>query len=104
MFKDRANRIHIVSWLLKDMAWCLHLKLFATLMIFPTLFMTFYVLVTQKEDRFDNSVLAAWVMMNVTWMLHELYDIPKEFVYFFIAIGIFFIFLKVFETIFHKLL
>lgn len=67
---------HFTSWLFKDVFWCLKLPLLATIMIIPTLFLTFYILIKDKEDRETNFILTSWVLMNVFWMLHELQNIP----------------------------
>lgn len=70
------QEVHFTSWLFKDVFWCLKLPLLATIMIIPTLFLTFYILIKDKEERETNFILASWVLMNVFWMLHELQNTP----------------------------
>jgi len=67
---------HFVSWLFKDVFWCLKLTWMATLMVFPTMFLTVYLLITEKENRESNLILSSWVFMNIFWMLHELQNFP----------------------------
>jgi hypothetical protein len=70
--KDLHNKLHIVSWLLKDAFWCLQLTLPAILMIFPTLGLMVYMLIKNPEERLQNATLSSWILMNILWMLHEL--------------------------------
>jgi hypothetical protein len=81
--------VHFTSWLFKDVFWCLKWKLLATFMIIPTLFLTIYILVTEKENRDANITLLSWVLMNIFWMSHELHNTPMWGVYISISIGVF---------------
>ena len=88
MFKHKINTMHVFFWLVKDMCWCLHLTALATLMVFPTVSLTGYILFTQKESREENLILTCWVMMNVFWMLHELHGTSKSPIYLFMGLGL----------------
>jgi hypothetical protein len=86
--KDIHNKLHIVSWLLKDAFWCLQLTIPAIVMIFPTIGLMFWMIYKHPEDRLENLTLSAWIMMNILWMLHELpTQWPKWPVYFPMALG-----------------
>jgi hypothetical protein len=81
--------IHVISWLLKDVFWCLRFTWLATAMIIPTSFLTIYILIKEKENRDSNITLTCWVFMNVFWMLHELHDTSFRIVQLFMFLGIF---------------
>ena len=67
---------HFTSWLLKDVFWCLKLPLLAGIMVIPTILLTIYILIKEKDNRDTNLILSSWVFMNVFWMLHELLNTP----------------------------
>ena len=85
---NKIQTIHFTSWLLKDIFWCLKLKWMATFMIVPTLVLTIYILITEKENRDANITLLSWVLMNVFWMSHELHNLPMWGVYISMALGV----------------
>ena len=82
------QEIHITSWLLKDIFWCLKLTWFATFMIIPTAILTIYILLTERENRDVNFTLFCWVFMNIFWMIHELHDLPFWPIQIFMFLGI----------------
>ena len=45
-------------------------------MVFPTIFFTVFLLITEKDQRDTNLILSSWVSMNIFWMLHELQGFP----------------------------
>ena len=94
MFKRSVNKWHVASWLFKDIAWCLKLATLATIMVIPTLLLTAYILIAQKEERDQNLILSSWVLMNVFWMMHELHDWSKYLIFVFMILGIVFSFLS----------
>jgi hypothetical protein len=83
------HEIHITSWLVKDIFWTLKLKWLATIMVVPTLILAIYILLTEKEYRDGNWTLFFWLLMNITWMLHELQNLPYWPVQVFMFLGIF---------------
>jgi len=83
------QEIHVTSWLLKDIFWCLKLTWFATFMAIPTSILTIYILITEKNNRNTNITLTSWVFMNIFWMLHELQNLPFWPVQIFMLLGIF---------------
>jgi len=88
-FYFNVQEIHVTSWLLKDIFWCLKFTWLATLMVFPTSVLTIYLLVTEKDNRDANITLFSWVFMNIFWMLHELQNFPFWPVQLFMLSGIF---------------
>jgi hypothetical protein len=82
------QKIHIISWLFKDIFWTLKWVWMATIMIIPTAFLTIYILITEKENRDTNMILMSWVFMNIFWMLHELHETSYLPVQFFMVIGL----------------
>lgn len=89
--KWNIHEIHIISWLIKDVFWTLSLTWPATIMVIPTIFLAGYVLITDKINRDINLVLFSWLMLNVSWMLHELQNFPYWPVPCFVFLGFFFI-------------
>jgi hypothetical protein len=83
------QELHVTSWILKDMFWCLKFTWLATLMVIPTSILTIYLLITEKNNRDINLTLTSWVFMNVFWMLHELQNLPFWIVQIFMLLGIF---------------
>lgn len=81
--------IHITSWLIKDIFWTLKLTWLSTIMVFPTLFLAIYILLTEKEKIDGNLILFFWLCMNIFWMLHELQNFPYFLVQIFMLLGIF---------------
>lgn len=84
------QKIHVISWLFKDIFWCLKLTILATMMIIPTSILTIYLLIKEKDNRETNLVLFSWVFMNIFWMVHELHGTPLWFVFIFMSTGILF--------------
>jgi hypothetical protein len=82
------QEIHVISWLLKDIFWCLKLVWLATFMVIPTSILTIYILLIEKENRNSNLTLSSWVFMNIFWMLHELQNFPFWPVQIFMFLGI----------------
>jgi hypothetical protein len=82
------QELHVISWLLKDMFWCLKLNLLATLMVFPTAFLTIFLLIKEKDKRLLNFTLFSWVFMNITWMLHEIHNTPEWPIRVFMLLGV----------------
>lgn len=67
---------HILLWLIKDTFWALEFKVGGIIMIFPTVFMAFYLLYkshTSKAELFHNIAVCLWIMANSLWMLGEFF-------------------------------
>lgn len=68
---------HILLWLIKDTCWALEFKPGGIFMIFPTLFVAFYILWRSRHIRtelFHNIAVCLWIMANSVWMIGEFYD------------------------------
>lgn len=100
IFKKNWNihKIHVISWLFKDIFWCLKFTILATIMIIPTVILTVYLLVSEKDNRETNLLLFSWVFMNIFWMVNELYGTPFWFVIIFMLSGVFFTFKSSFNN------
>jgi hypothetical protein len=87
--KEISNKLHIISWVIKDSLWCLQLSLLAKIMTVPTIFFSLYMLWTEKENRLENLTVTSWIFMNIFWMLHEFHSqIPKFIAYGFMSTSI----------------
>jgi len=86
--ENKLDFLHFSFWLLKDICWLLKWKLLATIMVIPTFLLTVYILFKTKKFISSTGIFSSWVMMNIFWMLHELYDIPLFFAKSFIVIGL----------------
>lgn len=87
--EDKIDFFHFSFWLLKDIFWLLKFKVLASLMLIPTIVLTLYIVIKQKKFVSTTTIFSSWVMMNVFWMLHELYNTPLFPSYVFILIGLF---------------
>jgi hypothetical protein len=72
---------------MKDVFWCLKLPVMATFMVFPTGFLTLYLLFKEKDNLNSNLILSSWVFMNIFWMLHELQNFPLWLVHIWMFLG-----------------
>lgn len=82
------KQLHFTSWLFKDIFWSLKWKWMATFMIFPTLFFTIYFLIKEKDSKQENWTIFFWVMLNITWMCHEIHNFPIWIMRIFMILGI----------------
>jgi hypothetical protein len=92
--KNHKNRwdiheIHVTSWLIKDIFWVLKFKWLATFMVFPTILLAIYIILSERKQLDGNLTLFSWLLMNVSWMLHELQNLPYWPVQVFMFLGIF---------------
>ncbi len=71
---------HILLWLIKDTCWALEFKPGGVFMIFPTVFVAFYILWRSRKIRaelYHNIAVCCWILANSIWMLGEFND--KDF-------------------------
>jgi hypothetical protein len=85
---DDIDFFHFSFWLLKDIFWLLKWKFMATFMVVPTVLLTLYIISKTKKIISTTTIFSSWVMMNVFWMLHELYNTPLFISFIFIFIGV----------------
>jgi hypothetical protein len=88
MLKNELSKLHIATWLLKDVFWCFKLTSLAVFMIIPTSIIALYMLIDDKDNRLENGVLMSWLTLNIFWMLHELVGLSLFFIYPPIIIGL----------------
>lgn len=86
--ENKIDFFHFSFWLLKDIFWLLKWKILATFMVVPTMLLTIYLLFKTKKFISTTTIFSSWVMTNIFWMLHELYDIPLFFAKIFIGLGV----------------
>lgn len=68
---------HIFLWLVKDTCWALEFKAGGIFMIFPTVFVAFYILWRSRQIRteiFHNIAVCMWILANSVWMLGEFFE------------------------------
>jgi hypothetical protein len=68
---------HIFLWLVKDFCWSMEWKPGGIFMIFPTVFVAFYILFKSRGNRsevYHNIAVCCWILANSTWMLGEFTD------------------------------
>lgn len=97
--ENKVDFLHFSFWLLKDICWLLKWKLLATILVFPTFLLTVYILVKTKNFISTAGIFSSWVMMNIFWMIHELYGISLVFAEFFIVIGLFCLVSYIYKTV-----
>ena len=94
MFKKTSNKLHILSWVLTDIAWYFQQSELTMLMIIPTLLLTGYILTSQRDKIEENLVMSSWVLVNIMWLLHKIQDWSMIPVFAFMLMGVVFSFLS----------
>lgn len=72
----KFENLHIALWLVKDTCWVLDYRILGVLMIFPTLFLAFFITYkfrNQVAELFHNLAVCFWILANTTWMLGEFF-------------------------------
>ena len=79
---DKIANLHIVFWLLKDIAWCMVWKPLGIAMIFPTLAIAVFIAWRTRrvasEGAFNRAIIC-WIIANAYWMVSEFFhfdDLP----------------------------
>ncbi len=72
----RLENLHIVFWLLKDLAWCLVWRPLGLAMVLPTLAIA--VLITRRSravpaEYAHNLAIVCWIVANSYWMTSEFF-------------------------------
>jgi hypothetical protein len=68
---------HILLWLIKDTCWALEFKPGGIFMIFPTVFVAFYITWKSRAMRselYHNIAVCCWILANSVWMLGEFFE------------------------------
>jgi hypothetical protein len=72
----KFENLHIACWLIKDTFWVLDLRVFGIIMIFPTIFLAFFITFKFRKivsEFYHNLAVCFWIMANTTWMIGEFY-------------------------------
>lgn len=76
----RMENMHIIFWLLKDVAWCLVWKPLALTMIVPTLAISVIIAYRTRAIRSElahNLAITFWISANATWMISEFFGFDE---------------------------
>jgi len=89
----KFENLHIACWLLKDTCWVLDLQIFGLIMIFPTLFLAFFITFKFRKiisELYHNLAVCFWIMANTIWMIGEFFydDSLRSFAMIFFIIGL----------------
>ena len=89
----KFENLHIACWLLKDTCWVLDMRLFGIIMIFPTLFLAFFITYKFRKivsEFYHNLAVCFWIMANTIWMIGEFYynDTLRPFAIIFFISGL----------------
>ena len=72
----KFENLHIACWLIKDTCWVMDIRVLGIIMIFPTLFLAFYITYkfrTQLVEFYHNLAVCFWIMGNTIWMVGEFF-------------------------------
>ena len=72
----RMENMHIVFWLLKDVAWCMVWRPLGVAMIIPTLTIALVIAYRTRHIKAElahNAAIAFWISANAYWMISEFF-------------------------------
>lgn len=76
----RIENLHILFWLLKDIAWAVNFRMLGVTMIIPTIIAAL-VITWQTRRIFSelvhNLAVVFWITANCSWMIGEFYGIDE---------------------------
>lgn len=80
----KMENLHIVFWLLKDLAWCLGFEVLGVAMIIPTFVIS--VVITWRTrymvaELCHNAAISCWILANSYWMITEFMEIDEVVVW-----------------------
>ncbi|MCX6324295.1 MAG: hypothetical protein NTZ41_08845 [Sphingobacteriales bacterium] len=70
----KMENLHIVFWLLKDIAWCMIWRPLGIAMIFPTLIISIIIAWRTRQymsELCHNLAITLWISANSYWMVSE---------------------------------
>ncbi|MEI6948469.1 hypothetical protein V9K67_14845 [Paraflavisolibacter sp. H34] len=76
----RMENLHILFWLLKDVAWCMIWKPLGIVMIFPTLIIAILIAWRTRDIKSElahNLAITLWISANSYWMLSEFFHFDE---------------------------
>lgn len=72
----RMENMHIIFWLLKDIAWCMFWQVLAVAMIIPTLIISIVIAYRTRKIKSElahNLAISFWISANALWMISEFF-------------------------------
>jgi len=73
----RVNEnLHIILWLVKDLAWLMEYELTGLVMVVPTVAMAFFITWQCRRNRrelFHAIAVIFWIFANSTWMIGDFF-------------------------------
>lgn len=76
----RMENMHILFWLLKDVAWCMIWKVLGLVMIIPTLIISIVIAWRTrsfKSELAHNLAITFWITANSYWMISEFFGFDE---------------------------
>lgn len=76
----RFENLHIIFWLLKDMAWSMGWRYMGISMIIPTLLISIYMTKKLKgnaSEFYHNLAVICWIVANSYWMISEFFGFEE---------------------------
>lgn len=76
----KMENMHIIFWLLKDVAWCMIWKLLGIVMIFPTLIISIIIAWRTRDIKSElahNLAITFWISANSYWMISEFFGFDE---------------------------
>lgn len=80
----KMENMHIVFWLLKDIAWCVFWRPLGLAMIIPTLAIAIVIAYRTRHIKSEvahNLAIAFWITANAYWMVSEFFHFDELTVY-----------------------
>ncbi len=77
----KMENMHILFWLLKDVAWCMIWKVLGLVMIFPTLIISIIIAWRTrsfKSELAHNLAISFWISANSYWMISEFFGFDER--------------------------
>lgn len=81
----KMENMHILFWLLKDVAWCMIWKVLGLVMIFPTLIISIIIAWRTrsfKSELAHNLAITFWISANSYWMISEFFGFDERHIAF----------------------
>ncbi|HEY0040654.1 MAG TPA: hypothetical protein VGB71_08330 [Flavisolibacter sp.] len=72
----KMENMHIIFWLLKDIAWCMFWQVMAVVMIAPTLIISIIIAYRTRKIKSElahNLAISFWISANALWMISEFF-------------------------------
>ena len=81
----RMENMHILFWLLKDVAWCMIWKVLGLVMILPTLIISIIIAWRTRSFKAElahNLAITFWITANSYWMISEFFGFDEAILLF----------------------